>query len=217
MLTFAEEFLLLAHDEDSGDFAEIGFPVMSSVLAGAALMDLALLGRIDSDPRHHLILVDSKPVDEPILDFCLARIAEAPASKSIQDWITALAIHGARLRSLTIDRLLARGILERADKRFLWVFHTRVYPLVDEREMVEVKRRIANILFTDDIPDPRDTFLLALAERSGLLIEVFSQAVAEDRRERIQQLLHLDLFGQAVNRAIRHIQLAMLSGGHGDG
>ena len=216
MLTFAEEFLLLAHDEESGDFAEMGFPVMSCVLAGAALMDLALQGRIDSD-QHHLILVDPKPVDEPILDFCLARIAETREPKSIQDWITALAIHGARLRSLTIDRLLARGILERADKRFLWVFHTRVYPLVDEREMVEVKRRIANILFTDDIPDPRDTFLLALAERSGLLIEVFSQAVAEDRRERIQQLLHLDLFGQAVNRAIRHIQLAMLSGGHGEG
>ncbi|MBP8290744.1 MAG: GPP34 family phosphoprotein [Chromatiaceae bacterium] len=212
MLTFAEEFLLLAHDEESGDFAEIGFQVMSSVLAGAALMDLALQGRIDSD-QHHLILVDPKPVDEPILDFCLARIAETREPKSIQDWITALAIHGARLRSLTIDRLLARGILERANKRFLWVFHTRVYPLIDERETVEVKRRIADILFTDDIPDPRDTFLLALAERSGLLTEVFSQAVAEDRRERIQQLLHLDLLGQAVNKAIRHIQLAMLSGG----
>ena len=212
MLTFAEEFLLLAHDEESGDFAEIGFQVMSSVLAGAALMDLALQGRIDSD-QHHLILVDPKPVDEPILDFCLARIAETREPKSIQDWITALAIHGARLRSLTIDRLLARGILERANKRFLWVFHTRVYPLIDERETVEVKRRIANILFTDDIPDPRDTFLLALAERSGLLTEVFSQAVAEDRRERIQQILHLDLLGQAVNKAIRHIQLAMLSGG----
>ena len=215
MLTFAEEFLLLAHDEDSGDFAEIGFQVMSSVLAGAALMDLALQGRIDSD-QHHLILVDPKPVDEPILDFCLARIAETREPKSIQDWITALAIHGARLRSLTIDRLLARGILERANKRFLWVFHTRVYPLIDERETVEVKRRIADILFTDDIPDPRDTFLLALAERSGLLTEVFSQAVAEDRRERIQQLLHLDLLGQAVNKAIRHIQLAMLSGDHGE-
>ncbi len=212
MLTFAEEFLLLAHDEESGDFAEIGFQVMSSMLAGAALMDLALQGRIDSD-QHHLILVDPKPVDEPILDFCLARIAETREPKSIQDWITALAIHGARLRSLTIDRLLARGILERANKRFLWVFHTRVYPLIDERETVEVKRRIADILFTDDIPDPRDTFLLALAERSGLLTEVFSQAVAEDRRERIQQLLHLDLLGQAVNKAIRHIQLAMLSGG----
>ncbi|MBP6261188.1 MAG: GPP34 family phosphoprotein [Chromatiaceae bacterium] len=215
MLTFAEEFLLLAHDEESGDFAEIGFQVMSSILAGAALMDLALQGRIDSD-QHHLILVDPKPVDEPILDFCLARIAETREPKSIQDWITALAIHGARLRSLTIDRLLARGILERANKRFLWVFHTRVYPLIDERETVEVKRRIADILFTDDIPDPRDTFLLALAERSGLLTEVFSQAVAEDRRERIQQLLHLDLLGQAVNKAIRHIQLAMLSGDHGE-
>ena len=180
MLTFAEEFLLLAHDEESGDFAEMGFPVMSCVLAGAALMDLALQGRIDSD-QHHLILVDPKPVDEPILDFCLARIAETREPKTIQDWITALAIHGARLRSLTIDRLLARGILERANKRFLWVFHTRVYPLIDERETVEVKRRIANILFTDDIPDPRDTFLLALAERSGLLTEVFSQAVAARR------------------------------------
>ena len=215
MLTFAEEFLLLAHDEESGDFAEIGFQVMSSVLAGAALMDLALQGRIDSD-QHYLILVDPKPVDEPILDFCLARIAATREPKSIQDWIPPLAIHGARLRSLTIDRLLARGILERANKRFLWVFHTRVYPLIDERETVEVKRRIADILFTDDIPDPRDTFLLALAERSGLLTEVFSQAVAEDRRERIQQLLHLDLLGQAVNKAIRHIQLAMLSGDHGE-
>ena len=217
MLTFAEEFLLLAHDEETGDFAEMGFPVMSSILAGAALMDLALQGRIDSDPRHHLILLDPTPVEEPILDFCLARIAEARESQSIQDWIRTLGTHGARLRSLAIDRLLGRGILKRADKRFLWVFHTRVYPLVDEREMVEVKRRIADILFTDDIPDPRDTFLLALADRSGLLTEVFSQAVAEDRRERIQQLLHLDLFGQDVNKAIRHIQLAMLSGGPSEG
>jgi golgi phosphoprotein 3 len=215
MLTFAEEFLLLAHDEASGDFAEISFQVMSSALTGAALMDLALLGRIDSD-QDHLILVDPRPVDEPVLDFCLAQIAKAREHNTIQGWITGLAIHGALLRELTINRLLERGILRRVNKRLLWVFQTRVYPLIDDHESVEVKRRIANILFNDDIPDPRDIFLLALAERSGLLTEVFTQAVAEDRRERIQQILHLDLFGQAVNKAIRKIQLAMLSGDCGE-
>ena len=59
---------------------------------------------------HHLILLDPTPVEEPILDFCLARIAEARESQSIQDWIRTLGTHGARLRSLAIDRLLGRGI-----------------------------------------------------------------------------------------------------------
>jgi len=211
MLTFAEEFLLLAHNKDRGDFVEVGLHTMNCALAGGALMDLALQGRIDSD-QNHLILVSPKPVDEPVLDFCLAQIAAAREPKSIQDWVTTLANQGDHLRHLTIDRLLARGILERVDKRFLWVFHTLVYPQVNERKRIEVKHRITNILNSDDIPDPRDTFILALAERSGLLSEVFSQAVAEDRRGRVQQLLQLDPFGQAVYKAIRHIQLAVLSG-----
>ena len=138
MLTFAEEFLLLAHDEKTGDFADVGFSVMSAALAGAALMDLALLNRIDMDTRR-LVLIDRGETGEPVLDFCLARIGVSADLSTAEDWVDELSRHGEALRDMALDRLVARDILKRENKRFLWVFNTRVYPMMDDRETVEVK------------------------------------------------------------------------------
>ena len=55
MLRFAEEILLLLHNEDRGDFAPGLAPdALNIVLAGAVLMDLALENRIDTDLEHLL-------------------------------------------------------------------------------------------------------------------------------------------------------------------
>jgi len=202
MLTFAEEFLLLAHDETSGDFADVGFSVMSAALAGAALMDLALLNRIDMDPER-LVLIDQGVTGEPLLDFCLARIESGNDLSTAEDWVDELSRHGEALRDMALDRLVARGILKRENKRFLWVFNSRVYPLIDDRETVEVKRRLSNILFSEEIPDPRDTFLIALADGSDLLSRVFNPEEVDRRRERIKGIVRLDMLGQVVCDYVR--------------
>ena len=49
MLTFAEEFLLLSHDEKSGQFHDPPALILDTALAAAVMMDLALLNRIDTD------------------------------------------------------------------------------------------------------------------------------------------------------------------------
>jgi len=210
MLTFAEEYLLLAHDEMSGNFAQIPLPFLGAALAGGCLMDLALLGRVDSNPNH-LILVDSQKTTEPILDLCLSWISQARESRSVKEWVKVLAHKGAPLRDLALDRLLSRGILELKNKRFLWVFRSRAYPLIDNREIIEVKHRITNVLFNDEIPDPRDCFLVVLAERSGLMSHLFRGEMSDYHNDRITQLIHLDLFAGAVNQALRQIQLAILA------
>lgn len=202
MLTFAEEFLLLAHDDKSGYFADVAHGVMSAALAGAALMDLALLNRIDMDPQH-LVLIDRMLTGEPILDFCLEAITLKAESMKADDWVEELSRHGDELREMALNRLLQRGILKREERRFLWVFNTRVYPTIDNRETVEVKRRISNILFSDEIPDPRDIFLIALADGSDLLSRVFNPDEVDNRRERIQAIVRLDMLGQVVCDYVR--------------
>ena len=202
MITFAEEFLLLAHDEKTGDFADAGFSVMSAALAGAALMDLALLNRIDMDTRR-LVLINRDETGEPVLDFCLARIVVSADLGTAEDWVDELSRHGEVLRDMALDRLVARGILQRENKRFLWVFNTRVYPMMDNRETVEVKRRLSNILFSEEIPDPRDTFLIALADGSDLLSRVFNADEVDRRRERIKGIVRLDMLGQVVCDYVR--------------
>jgi hypothetical protein len=58
MLTLAEEVLLLLHDEQRGRFFDVPDMLLHTALAGSALMELALLGRIDTDLAE-LTLIDA--------------------------------------------------------------------------------------------------------------------------------------------------------------
>ena len=88
----------------------------------------------------------------------------------------------------------------------LWVFESRRYPLVDGRQQQEVKLRIAQLLLSDDIPDPRDTMIVALAEACGLLRRVFSDEELRRSRDRIRQIIRLDLIGRTVSTAVEDLQ-----------
>ena len=54
-LTFTEDILLLMLDEN-GELPLEHKPLMRYVLVGAALMDLAFMGRVDTDPKRFLIM-----------------------------------------------------------------------------------------------------------------------------------------------------------------
>jgi Golgi phosphoprotein 3 len=205
MLTLAEEVLLLLHDEQRGRFFDVPDMLLHTALAGSALMELALLGRIDTDLAE-LTLIDATPTGEPVLDGPLARIAAVPGGHSTADWLDQLRVQGQEIRTAAIARLIERGILRQQDGRVLWVFESRRYPLVDGRQQQEVKLRIAQLLLSDDIPDPRDTMIVALAEACGLLRRVFSDEELRRSRDRIRQIIRLDLIGRTVSTAVEDLQ-----------
>jgi len=203
MLTFAEELLLLSHDEKTGHFYNMADAMPA--LAGAVLMELAIRDRIDTD-LHKLTLVDSTPTGEPVLDGILAQMAAEPGTHSTDAWVDFLKHNGQEIHDGALARLVERGILRREENRVLWVFGTRRYPMIENHEQQEVKLRIANLLMSDDIPDARDIVIVGLAESCGLLEHIFSTDELERSRPRIAQIVRLDLIGQAVRAAIEHLR-----------
>lgn len=211
MLTIAEEFLLLSHDEQSGRMLYASQPITQIALVGAVLMDLSIAERIDNDLKK-LMLVDATPTGEPALDHVLAKIAEEKdIERSVRDWIDCLAPEAERIRELSLQRLIERGILREEEGRFLWVFPTRRYPMIDDKEQTEVKLRLAQLLMSDDIPDIRDVAILNLADACGLLHEVFSSHELARLEERIEQVTRLDLIGQAVSATIEELRAALVT------
>jgi golgi phosphoprotein 3 len=203
MLTFAEELLLLSHDEKTGHFYNMADAMPA--LAGAVLMELAIRDRIDTD-LDKLTLVDSTPTGEPVLDGILAQIAAEPGTHTTGAWVDFLKHNGQEIHDGALARLVERGILRREENRVLWVFGTRRYPLIENHEQQEVKLRIANLLMSDDIPDARDIVIVGLAESCGLLEHIFSKDELERSQTRIAQIVRLDLIGQAVRAAIEHLR-----------
>ncbi len=210
MLRFAEEIVLLSLRDDDGKFIPVPVTSMQHALAGAVLMDLALENRIDTDTEN-LILIDSTPTGDSLLDPTLEMIA-AGSQRDARHWIDQVAKTGDEIRSESLNRLIQRGILEQHEERFLWVFRSRRYPMIDGREEREVKLRIMGVLFSDDLPDPRDIVIICLADACGILRHLIPKRELDKARDRIEQVRKLDLIGQAMIQAIHDIELWLATG-----
>ncbi len=201
-LTFVEEILLLLLDDDSGAMKRVAPNVMELLLAGAILMDLALRGRLDCDLQR-LVVVDPTPVGEEILDGPLAEIVEAADEADARTWVVRLSARSKQVQEAALARLVERGILRVEDRSFLWVFGSRRYPMVDDREEREVKLRILDVLLSDRIPAPRDVALICLADASNAFQVILSPRELRHAAARIELVRGFDLIGQAMGRAIQ--------------
>ena len=207
MLRFVEEITLLLLHDDDGRFARVPSWSLSYALAGGVLMDLAMENRIDTD-LEHLILVDATPTGDSLLDPTLAEVA-AGEKHDARYWVEQTAERSDAIQEEVLSRLIALGILERQEDRFLWVFRSRRYPMVDGQAEREVKLRIMGVLFSDDIPDPRDVVIICLADACGIFKELLSKRELEQAAPRIEQVRKLDLIGQAMTQAIQDIELSV--------
>ena len=206
-LRFAEEIILLLLRDEDGRFIQIPTWSMDYAVAGAILMDLAMENRIDTDLQN-LLLIDSSPVGDDILDPVLAEVS-AGGNNDTRYWVEQVSRKGAEIREKVLDRLVERGILEKEDDRFLWVFRSRRYPTLDGEAEREVKLRILNVLFSDEIPDPRDQMIICLADACGIFPRILSRQEHARAADRIAQVSRLDLIGQTMAQAIHDIQVSV--------
>ena len=204
-LRFAEEIMLLLLHDHEGKFARVPGWSLDYALAGGVLMDLALLNRIDTDLTH-LILIDEAPTGDALLDTTLADIAKSEDRRDARFWVERTAGYAEDIRERALGRLIERGILERRDDRLLWVFRSRRYPVIDGRAEREVKLRIMGVLFSDDIPEPRDVVIICLADACGIFPKILARPELDAVQPRLELVRRMDHIGRAVSTAIWEVE-----------
>ena len=168
-------------------------------------MDLAFNDRIDTD-LHQLYVIDSTPLDEPVLDPVLARIVREREDRPTGHWVRLFAAEFETVQPRLLDRLVSRGILAMQEDRLLWVLGSRRYPTADGRPLREVKRRIMDVLLSETIPDPKDIAIICLADACALWLGMIHERELVGLEPRIAQVVKLDLIGQSVAATIRELQ-----------
>lgn len=216
-LTILEEFLLLALDDTAGEFYALPRSTLDCACAGALLMDLTLRRRIDNDLKD-MFTVDTTPTGDNILDPALQVMSLAPilSPQPINHWLRIFMAEGEALREKSLRRLEARGIIKCENKKLLWVFETRRYPIIHNQETREVKQRILGVILRQEIPLPDDIMLTALAQACGLFNHILTSQELAKTHARILLVSRMDLIGQAVAQAVAEIEaaIAMASGFH---
>jgi hypothetical protein len=207
MLCFAEEIYLLALDEKTGKvMPEARYPVLGTVLIGAVLTELKFLKKISTD-KERLYIHDTSPTKSLILNEVLGIFLESRKKEAdIDRVLQVLMAHAKRIEELVLAELIEKGILKEVDKKILWIFPDRSYPLINDREIVAVEKRIREILLEGKEPGARDAALISLLRSSELFTKILTPAELERCEERINELSENCNIGQKIDELVYKIK-----------
>ncbi|MCY3621792.1 MAG: GPP34 family phosphoprotein, partial [Gammaproteobacteria bacterium] len=205
-IRLTEELILLMLDESSGYLEMVPGWDFSCVMAGAVIADLALEDRIDTDLQS-LYLLDATPTGDQLLDPTLEEISKAEDRSDTQYWIERNTARSEEIVTLTLQRLVDKGVLEYESGGF-WtlsrsVSRSGMYPSADGSIRREAKARILNVVLNDDIPDPRDVILVGLMQTCDRFKTLLSEEDYDEKLERIETVASMDLVGRSVATAVK--------------
>jgi MFS transporter, MHS family, proline/betaine transporter len=192
-----EELLLLTLEDRGGEFDRVPEAFLVCGIAGGALIDLSLRGKLDSD-LNAVWANDSNPTGDGILDRVLAQVATESARLDPRAWIVRLSPLAMAMREEAIARLCERGILRQDGARYLWTAISAAH---------ETKRRIFDLLFSADIPSPEDVALIAMADACFVFERILAPRELAKAQYRIRQLCRLDLIGAQIALAAQQLNL----------
>ena len=203
-LTLLDELVLMLLSEENGYFYQVPGWDLNCAIIGAVLAELSLISRIDTD-IDSLFLLDDTETDDPALDPILKEIAGEETQHNAQYWIERLAPRAETIIDLTLERLVDLDILEYHDGDF-WTLSPRAWNTGSTRSDQKgtafqfVKARISEVIFNNEIPDPRDVIIICLINTCDVFRFIFQ--LDEESEERIELICRMDLIGRSIAAAV---------------
>ena len=210
-LRLVEELLLLLLNPQSGYLDMVPGWSFSCLITGAVLADLALENRIDTD-LERLFLVDSTRTGDDLLDPTLEEIGKSKEDSDAQFWVETTAGHADEVVTRALDRLAARGILDR-DSGGYWrlsqsVSRSGSFATSETETRQESKQRVIDIIVNEKIPDPRDAILIALLHTAGGFKMILEPEEYKEKLHWIETVAKFDLLGRTVATVVKNTTIA---------
>ncbi len=203
-LTLTQELILMLLNEETGYFHQVPGWHLNCAVVGAVLAELSLRSRIDTD-MESLFLVDESETGNPALDPILKEIAAESGQRDAQYWIERLAPRAESIIDSVLDRLVDLKILEYHDGEFWTLAPTawrgELYGKSEEGTAGQfIRTRISRVIFTDEIPDPRDVIIICLINTCDVFRFIFQ--LDDEAEERIEFICKMDLIGRSLAAAV---------------
>ncbi|TDD22768.1 GPP34 family phosphoprotein [Kribbella turkmenica] len=210
-MLIAEDLLLLLYDDESGK-PIAGSPGLDYALAGAVLIELTLLGKLDvagegeEVKRGRLKVLDATPTGDAILDERLAYVADKPGKRP-KDQLGRLS---KKLREQLLARLAERGLLEADENKVLGIFPITRWPAKDARHEADLRAALESVLKVGTTPNERTGALIALLSSLNVVPKIVTDAVDKKAlKQRAKEIAESDWAADAVKKAVAEMQAAV--------
>ena len=203
-LSLIDELILMLLNEENGYFHQVPGWSLNCAVTGGVLAELSFLSRIDTD-LESLFVVDPSETGDPVLDPILKEIVDEPGQHHAQYWVERLASRAEAIIDLALERLVEGKILDHHEGDFWTLAPTALHGegqgTREEGTAGQfIKARIGKVIFTDEIPAPRDVVIMCLVNTCDVFRFIFE--LDEESEERIEFICKMDLIGRSMADAV---------------
>ena len=208
-LNLIEEFLLIALDDNKGQFVTDSTHLHYG-FAGAVMLELAIREKIQIT-NDKLELIQSNYEKEIAINKVIDLIHHSKKTRKIDYWVGKLANMARELKDDTLDGLIRKGILRKEDSKILWIIPNTKYPTQDLTPEKKIRQRLHDVMINGAASSPKDVMLLSLIDVSELTKEAFrTKEEYKIVKKKIKEVTQDIKISQVVNRTIRDIQAAIM-------
>lgn len=210
-MLIAEDLLLLMYDDESGK-PLTGNPGLDYALAGAVLIELTMLGKVDvagageAVKKDRLIVRDGTPTGDPLLDARLVLLTdrEGAKPKNVLDKVS------KKLRGELLARLSEKGVLQAEKEKMLGLFPVTRWPANDATHELQVRAGLESALKLGTQPDDRTAALIALLHALNVVPKVVADSVDKKAlKRRAKEIAESAWAADAVRQAVQAVQAAL--------
>lgn len=214
-MLIAEDVLLLVFDDESGKPVD-GVQNLEHSLAGALLIELATLGRVDvtdgadGGKPGRLVVREDAGTGSTLLDGALETLSSLEGRKP-KDAIGPLSKDHLSGRLLT--GLAERGILRREQGKILGLFPTTRWPAEDSEHEAGVRAELRRVLVEGQQPDERTGALVALLAGMNAVKRVLKDEDVDVKQAeaRAKEIAEGNWAGEAMRRAVEEMTAAVMA------
>ncbi|MGW8123975.1 GOLPH3/VPS74 family protein [Roseivirga echinicomitans] len=207
-LNLIEEFLLIALDDEKGQFV-IDSTHLYYGFAGAILLEMALREKIDVSGEKVKLTNDGYEV-EMVINKVIDQIKNSEPRK-LKYWIEILSKQAKELKVDTLFGLEHKGILRKEEHKILWIIPNNKYPTTNITPENKVRQRLSDVMLRGAKSEARDVMLLSLIDVSDLTKEAFrDKEEYKVVKKKIKEVTQEIKISQSVNKSIREIQAAIM-------
>ncbi|OHX64611.1 hypothetical protein NH26_23865 [Flammeovirga pacifica] len=208
-LSILDQLMLLAIDDNKGTFVS-DYSIFGYCLAGAALYDLTLKGKIVIE-NERVKVINREKVNDLALDKCLEMIDQSKKERKVKTWIDKLGQREKSLRKHSLNKLIGLNILEEKEDKILWIFSNNKYPTKNEIPENVIRKRLMDIIQEEQSPDNNDIMLISLVNACSLNKEVYGKKVAKEKKKEIKAIIKNYQFADETSTLIKEIHESIIA------
>lgn len=201
MLTLAEELMLLAVDDKTGQIvpnaqsARGGQGPLKMGLVSAALTELTLTKKLAVDGMGSLIAANANPTGDVLHDEIVNRVWRTQPPRPTHFWLQGLTNDLHNVERQVIESLVRRGALRVEESRKFFIVREVRYPEQNGGFERNTRERLRDVVIRGVQPDERTMALIGLIKMTHLLETVFDYTEWEQARRRIDELTNPQFAG----------------------